>query len=210
LEDTRNFTWRANLKEVTLKTDFDLAIDGNNLLKFGTGITLQDVLPGQVIQKSANSASREIQLNNRSSAQLFAYINNEQKISKRISLSYGLRASWFAALGDATIYRYNADTSAVVDSNYYSKGKIIKSYVGMEPRITARMLLSPTASLKFSYGRNYQFQHLLTNSSVGLPTDLWMPSDPYFKPQYADQFAAGYYKTIQNDSYEGSIEAYYE
>ena len=79
----------------------------------------------------------------------------------------------------------------------------------MEPRATARILLSPTASLKFSYGRNYQFQHLLTNSSVGLPTDLWMPSDNYFKPQYADQFAAGFYKTILNDSYEGSIEAFY-
>lgn len=209
LEDTRNFTWRANLKEVTFKTDLGLTINGNNQLKFGTGITLQDVLPGRVIQKSANSASKEIQLNNRSSAQLFAYINNEQKISKRISLSYGFRATWFASLGDATVYRYNEDTSAVVDSNYYSKGKIIKSYVGMEPRATIRMLLTPTASLKFSYGRNYQFQHLLTNSSVGLPTDLWMPSDTYFKPQYADQFAAGYYKTMLNDSYEGSIEGYY-
>src|ERR1044072_5261016 len=71
------------------------------------------------------------------------------------------------------------------------------------------MLLTPTASLKLSYGSNYHFQHLLTNPSVGLPTDLWMPSDAYFKPQYADQFAAGYYKTIRNDSYEGSIEAYY-
>ena len=209
LEDTRSFTWRANLKELTFKTDFDLTINGNNQLKFGTGITLQDVLPGQVIQRSASSISKEVQLNNRSSAQLFAYINNEQKISKRISLSYGLRATWFAALGDAMVYRYNADTSAVVDSNYYSKGKIMKSYVGMEPRATLRMLLSSTASLKFSYGRNYQFQHLLTNSSVGLPTDLWMPSDSYFKPQYADQFAAGFYKTILNDSYEGSIEGYY-
>ncbi len=209
VEDTRNFTWRANLKEVTLKTDLDLTINGNNQVKFGTGITAQDVLPGQVNQKSASSASKEVQLNNRSSAQLFAYINNEQKISKRISLSYGLRATWFAALGDAMVYRYNADNSDVIDSTYYSKGKVIKSYMGMEPRATARVLLSPTASLKFSYGRNYQFQHLLTNSSVGLPTDLWMPSDPYFKPQYADQYAAGFYKTILNDSYEGSIEGYY-
>lgn len=209
LEDTRNFTWRANLQEVTFKTDFDLTINGNNQLKFGTGITLQDVLPGRVTHKSASSASKEVELNNRSSAQLFAYINNEQKINKQISLSYGLRATWFAALGDAMVYRYNADTSVIVDSTYYSKGKVIKSYVGIEPRATVRVLLAPTASLKFSYGRNYQFQHLLTSSSVGLPTDLWIPSDVYFKPQYADQYAVGFYKTILNDSYEGSIEGYY-
>lgn len=209
LEDTRNFTWRANLRELTGKTDFDLMINSSNQIKFGAGATMQDALPGRVNPKGKNSASREVTLNNRSSAQLFAYINNEQKLSKRISLSYGFRATWFAALGDGLVYRYNADTSAVVDSTFYSKGKIIKSYVGLEPRATARILLSPTASLKFSYSRNYQFQHLLTNSSVGLPTDMWLPSDSYFKPQYADQFAAGIYKTILNNSYEGSMEGYF-
>jgi len=208
-EDARNFKWRANVKELTLKTDLDWAIDSNNQLRFGTGVTLQDILPGRVIPNSESSASKAVSLNNRSSAQVFAYINNEQKISKTVSLSYGVRATGFAALGDAMVYRYNADTSAVIDSTYYPKGKIIKSYVGIEPRATARVLLSPTASLKFSYGRNYQFQHLLTNSSVGLPTDLWLPSDTYFKPQYADQFAAGFYKTIGNDSYEGSVEGFY-
>jgi len=209
LEDARNFTWRANLKELTCKTDLDWAINDNNQIRFGAGATLQDVLPGRVIPKSENSTSKEVSLNNRSSAQLFAYLNNEQKISKSVSLSYGVRATGFAALGDALVYRYNADMSAVIDSTYYPKGKITKSYFSMEPRATARVLVSPGASLKLSYARNYQFQHLLTNSSVGLPTDLWLPSDTYFKPQYADQFAAGFYKSILNDSYEGSVEGFF-
>jgi hypothetical protein len=210
LEDSRNFTWHANLKEITGKTDVEWMIGNNNQLKFGAGATLQNVLPGRVTPKGETSASKEVSLNNRSSAQLFAYINNEQKISKNVSLSYGIRATDFAALGDALVYRYNADTSAVIDSTYYPKGKIVKSYLGIEPRATVRVLLSPGGeSLKFSYGRNYQFQHLLTNSSVGLPTDLWIPSDTYFKPQYADQFAAGFYKTMGNDSYEGSVEGFY-
>jgi hypothetical protein len=210
LEDTRNFTWHANLKELTFKTDLDLMLNSNNQVKFGAGATLQDVLPGRIFPKSAHSASKEITLNNRSSVQLFAYINNEQKIGKRIRLSYGLRATWFAALGDAMVYRYYTGTTAVADSAYYSKGKIVHAYIGMEPRATASVLLAPTAALKFSYSRNYQFQHLLTNSSVGLPTDMWLPSDAYFKPQYADQYAAGLYKTFLNGSCEGSIEGFYK
>jgi len=71
------------------------------------------------------------------------------------------------------------------------------------------MLLSSDASIKLSYGRNYQFQHLLTNSAVGLPTDIRMPSDTWFQPQYADQFSAGLYKTFGNDIYECSMEGYY-
>ncbi len=210
LEDTRNFTWRAFLKEVTFKTDFDLMLNSNNQVKFGAGATLQDVLPGSITPKSEHAASKEITLNNRSSAQLFAYISNEQKTGKRISLSYGIRTTWFAALGDEMVYRYYTGTTTVADSTFYPKRKMVTSYMGIEPRVTARILISPTAALKFSYNRNYQFQHLLTNSSVGLPTDMWLPSGAYFRPQYADQFAAGFYKTILNDSYEGSIEGFYK
>lgn len=208
-DGARDFSWRANLKEVTLKTDFDWSTNRNSLLKLGAGITFQDVLPGKTAPNSTHSPAQSVALNNRSSAQVFAYINHEQKINKGISVSYGIRATDFAALGDALIYHYNADTMAVIDSTFYGKGKIIKSYFGAEPRATVRFLLSPVVSLKVAYGRNYQFQHLLTNSSVGLPTDLWMPSDTYFKPQYADHFSAGLYKTFSGEAWETSMEVYY-
>jgi hypothetical protein len=207
--DSRDFTWRAYLQEITGKTDFDWVINSNNHVKFGAGITMQDVLPGKVVPNKDNTASRFVSLNNRSSTQLFAYINNEQKISRRLHVSYGVRATGFAALGDAMVYRYNEDRSEAIDSTWYGKGKIVKSYFAAEPRVTSALLFSNTASVKISYARNYQFQHLLTNSSVGLPTDLWMPSDSYFKPQYADQLAAGIYKTFANEMIEASVEAWY-
>jgi carboxypeptidase-like protein/TonB-dependent receptor-like protein len=209
MDGIRDFSWRANLKEVTLKTDFDWSTTRNSLLKLGTGITLQDVWPGKMVPNPAHSTAQSVSLNNRRSAQVFAYINHEQKINKKISISFGIRATGFAALGDARVYRYNADTTAVIDSTFYGKGKIITSYFGAEPKATARFLLSSATSLKIAYGRNYQFQHLLTNSSVGLPTDMWMPSDTYFKPQYADHFSAGVYKTFPGEAWEASMEVYY-
>jgi hypothetical protein len=208
-DDTRNFAWKARLQEITCKTDVDWMINTSNQVKFGAGITWQDVSPGKVVPNESNGASKGVSLNNRRSAQLFAYISNEQKINKHLSLSYGLRATGFAALGDALVYRYNADTTAIIDSTWYSNGKITKSYVNIEPRITAGILLSNTTSLKVSYGRNYQYQHLLSSSSVGLPTDIWLPSDTYFKPQRTDHFAAGMYKTLQNGTWEASMELYY-
>jgi hypothetical protein len=207
--DTRNFTWRARLQEMTLKTDIDRMIIHNMQLKFGLGVTGQHVLPGKVVPHTNNTTAKATSLNSRNSAQVFAYINNEHRISKSITASYGIRATYFAALGDAMVYRYSADTSVIIDSMYYPKGKVIKSYFGAEPKATLRVLLSNATSLKFSYGRNYQFQHLLTNSMIGLPTDIWMPSDTYFKPQFADQFAAGVYKTLHEGAYEASVELYY-
>lgn len=209
LDDARDFSWKANLKEATLKTDIDWNTNKNSQFKFGAGITFQDVSPGKAIPNAAHPHAKVISLDSRRSAQLFAYIHHEQKISSRISVAWGIRATGFAALGDRVVYRYNADTSAVIDSTSYGSGKIVQSYFAAEPKITARILLNPVTSLKFAYGRNYQFQHLLSNSSVGLPTDMWMPSDSYFKPQYSDHYSAGIYKTFPDNRYEASLEGYY-
>jgi len=209
LDGNGRFTLEGRLGEITLKTDMEWMINSNNLVRFGAGITGQEISPGRLVPVDANSVAKQVSLRDRRSALLFAYISNEQKIGKSLSISYGVRTTGFAALGDALVYKYNADTTAVIDSVHYGKGKIVKAYFGAEPRVTARLLLTNTSSLKLSYGRNYQFQHLLTNSSVGLPTDIWIPSDAYFKPQYSDQLAAGGYKTFLNGTYEGSVELYY-
>ncbi|WP_166437086.1 TonB-dependent receptor plug domain-containing protein [Niastella caeni] len=207
--ESRDFTWHGHIQEMTAKTYFDWMINSNNHLQAGVGIAVQDVLPGKVVPNNDSAASKKVSLNNRRSARLFVYVSNEQKISSRIHISYGIRATGFAALGDAVVYRYNEGMSAPIDSTYYPKGKIVQSYFAAEPRITSSMLLGNNTSVKISYGRNYQFQHLLTNSSVGLPTDMWISADSYFKPQYANQFATGVYKTFRNDLYEASIEGYY-
>ena len=192
LEATSRYKLKGRLGEITLKTDMEWMINTNNLVKFGAGVTGQEVSPGKMTPLDTGAVSKRVSLSDRRSAQLFAYISNEQKFGKSVSVAYGVRATEFAALGDAG-----------------ERGKIVKSYFGAEPRVTARVLLSNTASLKVSYGRNYQFQHLLTNSSVGLPTDIWIPSDTYFKPQYSDQLAAGGYKSFLNGAYETSLELYY-
>jgi len=119
---------------------------------------MQNVSPGKIIPQADNTASKEVLLNNRRSALLFAYLSHELKITKSISINYGVSGYRFCGFSDAKVYQYNADTTAVIDSIYYPKGKIIKAYFGAEPKITARLLTSPTSSMKISYGRNYQFQ----------------------------------------------------
>lgn len=207
--DETDFSWKANLKEVTLKTDFDWSIGRNSLLKTGAGIIFQNVSPGTVIPNRNDTVHKSISLDNRRSAQFYAYLNHDQQITKSISVAYGVRVTSFAALGGRTVYSYNADTTQVTDSTYYAKGKVIRSYFAAEPKITLRILLNPVTSFKIAWGRNYQFQHLLTNSSVGLPTDMWMPSDTYLKPQHSDHFSAGLYRSF-GDMYEANVEGYYQ
>src|SRR6478672_11199632 len=65
-------------------------------------------------------------------------------------------------------------------------------------------------SLKGSYASMMQFIHLLSNSNVGLPTDLWVPATKKIKPQRSYQYAAGFAKSLKNNTYELSVEGYYK
>lgn len=53
-----------------------------------------------------------------------------------------------------------------------------------------------------------QYLHLLTNTSIGLPTDLWLPVTGIVKPQESIQYAVG--TSISFKHFEISIESYFK
>jgi len=52
--------------------------------------------------------------------------------------------------------------------------------------------------------------HLISNSTSGNPTDLWIPNSNNVKPEIADQFSIGYFRNFKNNTYEFSSEVYYK
>ena len=54
-----------------------------------------------------------------------------------------------------------------------------------------------------------QYLHLLTNSTTGLPTDLWLPVTQRIKPEKAWQMATGFEYDL-NNTYVLSAEGYYK
>ena len=45
--------------------------------------------------------------------------------------------------------------------------------------------INDKSSFKMGYSKMGQFLHLLTNSGIGLPTDLWVPATEKIKPQFS-------------------------
>jgi hypothetical protein len=70
--------------------------------------------------------------------------------------------------------------------------------------------LSDDLSLKAAYARNVQNLHLLSNSTSGSPTDLWISSSNNVNPEIADQFSVGYYRNFKENLFEFSAEVYYK
>jgi hypothetical protein len=92
----------------------------------------------------------------------------------------------------------------------YGNNEVIKTYNGLSLRASARYFLDEDFSVKASVNNSFQFIHRLTNNTTASPTDTWKLSDANIKPQEALQAALGFYKNINGDDYEISLEGYYK
>jgi hypothetical protein len=142
------------------------------------------------------------------------FMNDEININEYLALNVGLRYSAYAYTGPGSVDEYapgtGRDTSTITSTTQYGNNEIIKYYHGFEPRLSARINLNPSSSIKMSYNRNIQYISMVSYSSVATPSDIWKLADPYIQPLIANQYAIGYYRNFFNNTIETSVEVYYK
>lgn len=84
-----------------------------------------------------------------------------------------------------------------------------KTYPGIEPRVGMRALINKDLAFKASYSYTTQYIHLLSNTSISLPTDLWVPVTKNIAPMHSMVVAAGLSYNILGEV-EASLEGYYK
>lgn len=141
-----------------------------------------------------------------------AYINDEFSINDRLSVSLGLRYSYFQQLGPETTLTYQQglplSSATVIDSTTITSGKV-QDYGGFEPRASLRFSLDKDKSIKLSYNHMRQYIHLLSNTTAATPVDVWQVSTQYIPPQIANNFSLGYFQNFKENLWESSFEIYY-
>jgi outer membrane cobalamin receptor len=83
-------------------------------------------------------------------------------------------------------------------------------YHNFEPRLSAAWRFENNYALKASYATMNQYIHLLSNTGLGLPTDLWVPTTDRVKPQQSKQIALGLVKDLPRHDLSLSLEGYYK
>lgn len=168
----------------------------------------------QMLGYNGNENIKRQSVAKNSGAEFAIFGNDDYEILDNFSVSVGLRYSFYTHLGADTVYRYAAGvdrtTASIEDTVYYAKFKPIKSFRGLEPRISARINLTPTQSIKISYNRMRQYIHLISNTTAPTPIDLWQVSNEYLPPQIADNYSAGYFLNLKENEWETSVEFFYK
>ncbi|WP_299466005.1 TonB-dependent receptor [uncultured Microscilla sp.] len=208
-DDNRNFKWSANMQQQGLKLDLDYFASPESTVNFGVSVDRHLFAPGKITGLSNPSVVQSFALDRKQAIESAFYVNHQWGIGKKFLINYGLRLSGFHNIGAGTQYIYN-DDQTLNREEHFGKGEVMQSYYGLAPRLSLRYLFNETSSLKASYSRTYQYLHLVSTSSVGMPTDVWLPVDNNIRPRVADQVALGYFKDFYQATYRFSAEAYYK
>lgn len=210
--DRDKFEWTSNITTYNVKPELTYFINTNNELTFGGEALLYRFSPADALGVSDGELT-EFSLPQKRAAEFGLHIGNQQTVSDKLTLQYGLRFSGFSYLGPGNYYTFNDTTPGVrrqaTDFQTADKWEAIETYSNFEPRISAKYQLNKTSSIKASYNRTAQYIHLISNTTASNPLDIWTPSTNNIKPQTGQQWAAGYFRNFQDNNYEFSVESYY-
>ena len=221
--DFIGFNWDSGIKNYNIKYDFKHYISDKITLNYGTNLTKYDLNPGTIEPINEESSINFRQLDRKYALETAFYGDIEQQLSKKISISYGFRYSFFNRLGSSTVNIYENNQPVLyneelkiyekatpIDTKFYGRNKSIAEYSNFEPRFTIAYELNENQSIKASYNRMAQYLQLVSNTQSPTPLDVWTPSDNYIKPQIADQVAVGYFQNFNNGDYTLELESYYK
>lgn len=181
-EEKLSIAYRSGIQDMSAKVDFDYSPSPAHDIKFGSDYIHHSFRPG-VFATAANNVNITSGDRNIDAHEAALYIEDNISLNNIIKANAGLRYS--------TFFVQNT------------------SYQSLQPRINMRALMSDNLSIKTSYTFMSQYIHLLSNNTVSLPTDLWVPVTKRIEPMQSHQVSLGIFKNLANIA-DLSVEAYYK
>ena len=205
-----NFTQDSGIRDYYLKQDFTLMPNPKHNIKFGLNYIYHIFSPNSVSAELAGMSFETLTKNKQFAHEAAIYAGDDFKINKNVTIYYGLRWSIFNQTGPFTRYIKDEYFLETIDSIKYNKGQNVATYQGLEPRLSMKINIDENSSIKASFMKNNQYIHLASLSASTLPTDLWVPCSDILKPQIGQQYAVGYFRNLNDNHYETSVEIYYK
>ena len=197
-EFSYNFVEYENfINDFGAKMDFQYIPSPSQNIRFGAAIAYRDFGSGNkeedvfeikeeasIVEPTLKELTNNDIENKYGSIELNLYAENDIKVGDRFRANIGIRLSVFG----------NDDNSW---------------YGSLEPRLNGKYLLSKNWSLNGAITRTSQNVHLLTNSGIGLPLDIWIPAIEELRPQTAWQSSLGVIYKPSN-SFKFQVEGFHK
>lgn len=188
--DKTELSYQSGIEDLTARFDIDYTPNTQHDVKFGAGYTYHTFNPDVTTLKSKTTEYETIQVVDTviGSRKIYAnelstYLEDNIFLGNRIKFNAGLHFSLYS----------------VQNTTYHS----------LEPRLGIRALITDNVSVKAGYALMGQYIHMLSNSSISLPTDLWVSATTKIDPMRSHQYSAGLF-WLWSDIADVSLEGYWK
>lgn len=182
--DNYSLTYSSGIRDFGLKHDLEYHLSPAYTLRAGLQSTYHHFQPSAIVEVDQGT---RYDFNSKvayESLESGLYAENIFNFSGKAQLNAGLRLSHFVAEN--------------------------KPYFNLEPRLSANYIINDGFSVKAAFALMNQYIHLLSNTGIGLPTDLWVPSTDRVAPQHSSQLSAGVAKELFQGKALLTVEGYYK
>lgn len=176
-----NLRYNSGIRDYAVKYDMNYNINTTHTLLMGASVTLHQSSPQALVWKDDLMDTSSIV--REFGLESAIYIEDEIKW-KKWKMNPGVRFVLFSVKN--------------------------KSYFMPEPRFSISYNIKDNLAIKASYALMNQYMMLLSSTSVGMPTDLWVPVTDRVKPQRSQQVAIGAVYDWLRPKLAFSVEAYYK
>jgi len=174
----------SGIRDFTIKYDIDYLPNPNHWIKAGAISIYHRFNPHAFVEVDV---PHNIQISNSeytNGIESGLYVEDSWQPVQTVKINGGIRFSHFLATRNQ--YQY------------------------LEPRISVAWRLKNDFAVKSSYASMNQYIHMISNTGISLPTDLWVPTTDRVKPQHSQQLALGVVKDLINPELTLSLEGYYK
>ncbi|MBO4645904.1 MAG: TonB-dependent receptor plug domain-containing protein [Bacteroidales bacterium] len=174
--------FNSGIRDYTLKYDLSILPTATHQIHAGASLTYHEARPSAVTLKE-DTFSHKTKIMD-PGLEFALYADDEINIKNILRINPGIRLVCFSVPG--------------------------RTYFSPEPRLSVSVNILKNLAFKTSYARMAQSMLLLSTSTIGLPTDLWVPITKSIRPQVSHQVAAGIHYDWRKPGLAFSVEGYYK
>jgi len=183
-------------KTYNYKADF-IYLAGSHHLKTGLETSFQKQLPVTIRTETNDGLQTNFRYNRFISGAV--YVRDEWEAGPLL-LNVGIRTSLYHKL----LTHHSSEDFGL------SEIDAAKTFIRLEPRLSGRWMLNDESSVKLSAGKHNQYTNRVQLINFGLPMEIFVASSSFIQPSSLWHFSGGYFRSMQNNHWEISAEAYYK
>ncbi|GAB3535064.1 TonB-dependent receptor [Pontibacter brevis] len=157
--------YSSSIRDWGAKADFDFLLNAKHSIRFGASFTDHTFRPESVNLKTDTLTLTTDSFSIIRAQEFYTYAEDRIQLSERLQANVGLHLSGFNVNG--------------------------KFYSSLQPRLALGYTSDTGISVRTSYATMAQYLHLVSNTSTGTPTDIWVPATDKVKPQRSWQATLG-------------------